>query len=103
MVRLHFRRPVPQRRIRLVFEEETEKRTQEFVLSYRANAGARDAEIVRQQFTFSPVGAITEREDYDVDLRDVIALELSVVPHIGGGASRATLKQLCVAYCLVLR
>jgi hypothetical protein len=42
-------------------------------------------------------GAITERDDYDVDLRNVTALELSIVPHIGGGASRATLKQLCVA------
>jgi hypothetical protein len=96
-VRLRFHRPLALRRIRVVFEETGRQRTQEFVLRYRADQATSDADVVRQQFTFSPGGASVERETYAVNLDDVVALELSIVPDIGGGSARAKLKELRVA------
>jgi hypothetical protein len=95
-IRLRFHWPLALRRIAVVFEELSRERTQEFVLRYRPNGATRDAEIVRQQFTFSPAGATVERESYAVNLEDVVALELSIVPHIGDREMRATLKELRV-------
>jgi hypothetical protein len=96
-IRLHFHRPVGITLIRLAFDETSQSRTQEFVLRWRARDAERDVEIVRQQFTFAPPGTISEREDYHVDLDQVLTLDLSIVPDISGGESRATLTQLCVA------
>lgn len=96
-IRLRFRRPLRLTHIRLVFEETTRLRTQEFVLRWRAAGAGTDAEIVRQQFTFAPPGTTREREEYSVDLDRVVALELAIVPDISGGESRATLEQLCLA------
>jgi hypothetical protein len=85
--------PVPIRleRIRLVFEELSQARTQEFVL--RASTRNGDREIVRQQFTFSPPHTTVEREEYVADLDDVARLQLEIVPAIDGGAVYATLKE----------
>jgi len=96
-VRLLFRHPVRLTRIALTFEESAHARTQEFVLRWRASGADRDADIVRQQFTFAPAGSTREREEYSVDLDQVVALELLIVPDISGGEARATLKQLSVA------
>jgi hypothetical protein len=52
---------------------------------------------VRQQYNFSRPGATSECEDYLVDLDGVTALELSIVPDIGGGPARASLNQLRLA------
>ena len=96
-VRLRFRRPVRLTRIELIFEESARMRTQEFVLRWRPSGAANDAEILRQQFTFAPPGTTREREEYSVDLDQVVALELSLVPDISGGEARATLRKLSVA------
>ena len=81
----------------LILEESAHARTQEFVLRWRASGAARDAEIVRQQFTFAPAGTTREREEYSVDLDQVVALELLIVPDISGGEARATFEKLSVA------
>lgn len=96
-IRLRFHRPVRLRRIRLVFEETAIMRTQEFVLRWQTVGAPQDVDILRQQFTFAPPDTTTEREDYQVDLVEVSALELSITPDIGGGHSIATLQQFCVA------
>lgn len=83
--------PVRLRRIRLVFEERSESRTQEFVL--RASTGSGDREIVRQQYTFSPPGTTLELEEYAADLDGVTRLDLTIVPAIGGGDAVASLKE----------
>jgi hypothetical protein len=83
--------PVRLQRIRLVFEEQSEARTQEFVL--RASTRDGDREIVRQQFTFSPPHTTLEREDYNVSLEGVSRLQLEIIPAIGGGSAVATLKE----------
>lgn len=85
--------PVPIRvqRIRLVFEERTQARTQEFVLRASTRDGVR--EIVRQQFTFSPPHTTVEREEYTAHLDNVARLQLEIVPAIDGGKAFATLKE----------
>lgn len=97
VIRLRFHQPVRLSRIVLSFEELARPRTQEFVLRWQAAQTDHAVEIVRQQFTFAPPGTTREREDYAVELRQVVTLELSIVPDISGGEARATLQQLCLA------
>jgi hypothetical protein len=93
-LRLWFDEPLRLRRIRLVFHEDEQGRTQEFVLRWSPDGGQSYREILRQQFNFSPPGASSEVEDYDVELAGVTILELKIVPDISGGSARASLAQL---------
>jgi hypothetical protein len=56
-VRLLFEAPQRLRRIRLLFREENEARTQEFVLRSSRTVDGSPRDIVRQQYHFSPSGA----------------------------------------------
>jgi hypothetical protein len=85
------------RRIQLLFHEDQQARTQEFVLRWSPDAGQSYREIVRQQYTFSPPGMTREFEDYTVDLAGVAALELRIIPDISGGDARASVAQLRIA------
>jgi len=96
-IRLRFDEPLRLKRIHLVFHEDEQGRTQEFVLRWSPDGGQSYREIVRQQYNFSPPEAAPEVEDYDVDLDAVTALELRIVPDISGGTARASLAQLRVA------
>ncbi len=96
-IRLLFNEPRSLRRIHLMFHEDEQERTQEFVLRWSPDGGQSYREIVRQQYNFSPPEAAREVEDYDVDLDGVTALELRIVPDISGGSTRASLAQLRVA------
>ena len=96
-IRLLFTRPQPLKRISLSYVEPTTPRTQEYVLRWSADGGRSYREIVRQQWNFSPQGATSETEDYRVDLPAVTALELSIVPDIGGGDAFASLESLRLA------
>jgi hypothetical protein len=93
-IRLVFDEPQRLMRISLVFEETEAERTQEFVLRWSLDGGRSFREIVRQQWNFSPPETTREIEVYRVDLSDVTVLELVIVPNIGGGAARASLKTL---------
>jgi hypothetical protein len=86
---------VPQRiaKVRLVFVEEELDRTQELVLRWRSQGATRFEEIVRQQYVFSPGGSTREVEDYGVDLRNLVAIELSIVPDISGKVAFANLSR----------
>ena len=97
VVRVVFDEPQSLGRVRLLFEEESRGRTQEFVLRWSPDGGRTYREVVRQQYTFSPPGTVAEVEEYRVDLDGVAALELRVIPDIGGGDARASLKQLRLA------
>ncbi len=85
------------KRIQLLFHEDQQARTQEFVLRWSPDGGQSYREIVRQQYNFSPPGMTREFEDYAVDLADVTALELRIVPDISGGDARASVAQLRIA------
>jgi hypothetical protein len=96
-IRLIFDEPQKLTRISLLFEESETERTQEFVLRWSADGGRSFREIVRQQWNFSPLDTTREIEDYHVELSDVTALELVIVPDISRGAARASLKSLRVS------
>ena len=85
------------RRIQVLFHEDQQARTQEFVLRWSPDGGRSYREIVRQQYNFSPPGVTRELEDYAVDLAGMTALELRIVPDISGGDARASVAQLRIA------
>jgi hypothetical protein len=96
-VRLLFDKPLQVRHIRLVFKEDEQDRTHEFVLRWSSDDGRSYREIVRQQYNFSSPYNTLEIEEYAVDLDGLTALELSIVPDISGGLARASVAQLCLA------
>ncbi|MBI4644163.1 MAG: hypothetical protein HY790_06175 [Deltaproteobacteria bacterium] len=96
-IRLLFDEPLNLKRIHLLFQEDEQERTQEFVLRWSPDGGQSYREILRQQYNFSPPEAAREVEDYDVNLDGVTALELKIVPEISGGSARASVAQLRVA------
>jgi hypothetical protein len=83
--------------IHLAFEEHGGERTQEFVLRWSADGGRTFHDIARQQYNFSAPDATREIEDYRVDLDGVTTLELSIIPDISGGSSRASLAEWRIA------
>ena len=93
-IRLVFDQPQKLRCISLVFEENETARTQEFVLRWSPDGGSSLKEIVRQQWNFSPPQSKREVEEYQVELSGVTVFELVINPNIGGGVSRASLKNL---------
>ena len=94
VVRLVFDQAQELRRISLVFEENQISRTQEFVLRWSSDGGRKFQEIVRQQWNFSPPTTNREIEEYRMELSDVSALELIIVPDITGGKAHASLRSL---------
>lgn len=92
-IRLLFAEPLRLRRIRLRFVETAAERTHEFTLRWMGHTRPAFRELVRQQFTFSPGGATSEVEDLTVDLPDVSALELAIIPDQGRGHARASLAE----------
>jgi uncharacterized protein (DUF736 family) len=79
-IRIIFDTPLWVHRIQLRFHDAASERTQEFSLRWSPVGGTESTEIVRQQWTFSPEGSITEAEDYAVNLENLSALELAIVP-----------------------
>ena len=82
IIRLLFNKPQKLQRIHLLFCEDQQERTQEFVLRWSPNRCEPYRHIVRQQYNFSPLGATREMEDYRVDLDRVTNLELTILPDI---------------------
>jgi hypothetical protein len=96
-IRLLFEPSQQLRRIWLKFTETEVERTQEYVLRWSADGGRTYQEILRQQWNFNPRDATCETEDHHVDLPAVTALELRIVPDIGGGDAVASLERLRLA------
>ena len=97
VIRLLFDNPQELHWIRLEFEELEIARTQEYVLRWSADGGQSYREIIRQQWNFSPEGATSEIEDYQVELPEVTILELSINPDISERNAFASLKELRLA------
>jgi hypothetical protein len=96
MIRLIFDQPQTIKYISLIFDENKQARTQEFVLLWRRVNDDFFQEILRQQYHFSPPLTIRQCENYTVDLEQLNALELRIIPDISGGDALAklTLMQL---------
>ena len=97
MIRLLFDNPQGLQWIRLNFEELDIERTQEYVLRWSPDGGQSYQEIIRQQWNFSPEGATSEIEDYQVALPAVTILELSINPDISKRNAFASLKEFRLA------
>ena len=93
-IRLLFDEPQHIKQIQLLFREEAQERTQEFLLRWLPAGAQSYQEIVRQQYNFSPPHTIAEVEDYTVDLKGVRALELHIIPNLNKTRAYATLAQL---------
>jgi hypothetical protein len=94
-IRITFDSPQIISRIALWFEENNVARTQEFALLWRYSNGPNWREIVRQQFNFSPPNTTNQREEFNVSVKDVISIELRIVPAING-KGRASLRELFI-------
>ena len=97
IIRILFDKPQHLRRIWLSFKEPDIQRTQEFLLTCSSDGSESRKEIARQQWNFSPTGAIREVEDYHIDIEGVTVVELRILPDIGGGNAHASLAQLRLA------
>jgi len=97
VIRLVFDNPQKLQWIRLKFEELEIERTQEYVLRWSPDGGQSYQEIIRQQWNFSPEGAISQIEDYQVELPAVSILELAINPEITEGNAFASLKEFRLA------
>ncbi len=96
-IRILFDEPQRISQIALLFREEEQERTQEFVLRCALQGSAAYQEIVRQQYNFNPSGATIEHEKYDVDLDGVTSVELMIIPDISSGLAKATLEKFKIA------
>lgn len=96
-VRLVFDKPQTLKRIWLVFEETEIKRTQEFVVRWSESGANPFRDIFRQQWNFSPPDTVREMEDHALELSNVKALELVILPDISGGDAHASLRALRLA------
>jgi hypothetical protein len=93
-IRLIFDQPQTIKHISLLFDEQEQSRTQEFVLLWRMGDEDFFREILRQQYHFSPPHSAQETENYAVDLKQLKALELRIIPDISGGEACAKLTRL---------
>jgi hypothetical protein len=94
-IRLVFNEAQNVRKIRLSFQE-TASRTHEFCLSWAEAVEQRLRTIVRQQWTFSPEGSTSEREEYEVNLERISVLQLSITPDIAGTDAVAAIEEFLV-------
>ena len=83
--------------IHLLFNEEQQTRTQEFVLRWSPGNGQPYREIVRQQYNFSPESSTEQLENYSVNLEGVKIVELTIIPDVGGGNAHASISRLWMA------
>jgi hypothetical protein len=96
-VRLLFDKPLRVNRVHLVFHEDEQPRTHEFLLRWSSDGGRSCREIVRQQYNFSPPDNTREIEDYEVDLVGLTVLEIIISPDISGGCALASIAELRLA------
>jgi hypothetical protein len=79
----------PQTISRLVYEveEAVQERTQEVRVEVSEDGGRTYRQILVQDYTFSPGGATYQREDQQLDLRQVSHLRLTIVPNKNGSGT----------------
>ena len=97
MIEIRFRRPTTVSRLRVVSTEVEQSRTQEMTIWASLRRGERHREILRQQFNFRPGGATAHVEECVLQLEDVSALHLRVVPSLDGRRAVARVSELHVA------
>ena len=97
MIEIRFRHPTTVSRLRVVSWAPEQSRTQEMAVWASSHRGERHREVLRQQFTFSPAGATQNVEEYALQLEDVSALQVRIVPSVDGQRAVARVTELHVA------
>jgi hypothetical protein len=92
-IRLLFDHPLTILVVRVAFKEMESPRTQEFVLRWLPHGTETWKDVVRQQWNFSSPDTVEECEEYKLELVSATALELSIIPDISHGSSRASLEK----------
>jgi hypothetical protein len=93
---LAFDTPQTIREIGVEVEEPDVSRTQELCIAFSNDGGRMYEERIRQEFTFSPLGATFEREEWSVPAGQVTHLRLVIRPDKGNVPCRATLTSLII-------
>jgi hypothetical protein len=101
MIEMRFHEPMSVSLLRIICSEPQQSRTQEMTVWASLHRGEQHREVVRQQFNFSPYGATEEIEQFVVELDDVSAIQLRIVPSIDGRRAVARVDGLWLA-CEVL-
>lgn len=97
LIEVRFHRPTSVGRLRVVLSEVEQSRTQEMTIWASLHRGERHREVMRQQFNFSPNGATEEVEEYGLQLEEVSAIQVRIVPSIDGRPAIARVRELRVA------
>ena len=97
VIEIRFRRPTSLRYLRVTSSESSCERTQEMTVWASLHRGEQHREVLRQQFNFSPRGAVTEIEQYALRLDDVSQLVLRITPSIEGASAVARVDDLRIA------
>jgi hypothetical protein len=92
-VRITFTSLQPVNHLRLVFRDAERERTQQFTVRWWPGSYQ---DVIRQQFDFSPDGAVEQVENYSFNLSGVTGFEVRIIPDIsdlsGAFASVAELQ-----------
>ena len=96
-IEIRFRHPTAVSRLRVVSREAEQSRTQEMTIWASLRRGERHREVLRQQFNFSPGRATEQVEECVVQLEDVSALQVRIVPSIDGRRAVVRVSELHVA------
>lgn len=96
LIEIRFRHPTAVRRLRIVTTEAEQSRTQELIVSVSVHRGERH-HVLQQRFTFSPDHATEETQDYALELDEVSAIRVRIVPSVDGYAATARVRELRVA------
>jgi hypothetical protein len=92
---LAFDRPQSVARLVYAVEEAEHERTQEMHIEASTDGGRTYTRIFVQEYTFSPRGAVFEREDLKLELQHVTNLRLTLVPNKHGvGVAKLTSLRL---------
>jgi len=96
VIEIRFHHPTAVRRLRLVTTEAEQSRTQEVTVSVSVHRGERH-HVLQQRFTFSPDGATEDTQEYALELDEVSAIRVRIVPNVDGHAATARVRELRVA------
>ena len=97
IIEIRFRHSTSVSRLRVVSWEVEQSRTQEMTIWACLRRGEGHREVLRQRFTFRPGGATSQVEESALQLTDVSALQLRIVPCIDGRRAVARISELRVA------
>jgi len=94
VVTLAFDAPQQVAEVSVEIEDLVQERTQQLELEVSRDGERSYQVVVRQEFNFSPSGTTWERETWRIGDAPVTHVRLSIVPHKGGGDTRAMLTSL---------